>query len=74
EDQLTEGAISIIDLFLACGLGASKSEARRLIQQGGVFLEGEKVADLNLTISKDQLSQGVKLRKGKKVHHKAILG
>ena len=74
EDQLTEGAISIIDLFLACGLAASKSEARRLIQQGGVFLEGEKVADLNLTVSKDQLSQGVKLRKGKKVHHKAILG
>ena len=74
EDQLTEGAISIIDLFLACGLAASKSEARRLIQQGGVFLEGEKVTDLNLTVSKDQLSQGVKLRKGKKVHHKAILG
>ena len=74
EDQLTEGAISIIDLFLACGLAASKSEARRLIQQGGVFLEGEKVADLNLTVSKDQLVQGVKLRKGKKVHHKAILG
>ena len=72
-DELTENAINIIDLALRCGLAKSKSELRRLIQQGGLFLNGEAVSDISLCVTRDQLSDGVKLRKGKKVFHKAIL-
>ena len=74
EDMLTDGAIGIMDLLLACSLAPSKSEARRLIQGGGVFVEDEKVADVYLSVSADALRGGVKLRKGKKTFHKAILG
>ncbi len=72
-DQLNDGAIGIMDLMLLCGLTPSKSEARRLIQQGGVCVDERKVADPNETITAETLKTGVKIRKGKKVFHKAIL-
>ncbi len=65
--------IGVLDLMMACGLIPSKGEGRRLVQQGGVLIDGEKVEDPNLQISKDRLADGVKIRKGKKVYHKAIL-
>mgnify|MGYP002573622622 CR=1 FL=1 len=52
---------------------ASKSEARRLVQQGGVFGNGEKVPAIDVTFTADQLRAGLKIRKGKKVFHKATL-
>ncbi|MBQ2111457.1 MAG: tyrosine--tRNA ligase, partial [Clostridia bacterium] len=70
---LTEGGISIIDLLVAAKLAASKGEARRLIQQGGITLNGEKVEDFGVMISRDELKDSVMLRKGKKVYKKAIL-
>ena len=72
-DMLKDGGIGILDLMVACGLTASKGEARRLVQQGGVTLDGEKVTDIALTVSAEQLTAGVKIRKGKKVFHKAVL-
>ena len=72
-DKLTDGSIGILDLMVACALAASKGEARRLVQQGGVTLDGEKVTDIALTVSAEQLKAGVKLRKGKKVFHRATL-
>ena len=72
-DKLTDGGIGILDLMVACALAASKGEARRLVQQGGVTLDGEKVTDIALTVSAEQLKAGVKLRKGKKVFHRATL-
>ena len=72
EDQLTDGSVAILDLMLLCSLAPSRSEARRLIQQGGVSVNDEK-ASLDTRITVDQLSDGVKIRKGKKVFHKAIL-
>ncbi len=72
-DQLTDGKIAILDLMLACKLAPSKSEARRLVQQGGVFADDEKVASIDVTFTADRLKAGIKLRKGKKVYHKAIL-
>ena len=72
-DKLTDGGIGILDLMVACALAASKGEARRLVQQGGVTLDGEKVTDIALTVSAEQLKAGVKIRKGKKVFHKATL-
>ena len=73
EEQLADGKIAILDLMLACKLAPSKSEARRLVQQGGVFADDEKVASIDVSFNAEQLRKGVKLRKGKKVYHKAIL-
>ena len=73
ESQLTDGRIGILDLMLACKLAPTKSEARRLVQQGGVFADDEKVASIDVAFTAEQLKNGVKLRKGKKVFHKAVL-
>ena len=73
EDQLNDGKIAILDLMLACKLAPTKSEARRLVQQGGVFADDEKVASIDVAFTAEQLRNGVKLRKGKKVYHKALL-
>lgn len=73
ETQLTDGKIAILDLMLACKLAPSKSEARRLVQQGGVFADDEKVASIDVSFTAERLKNGVKLRKGKKVYHKAVL-
>ena len=73
--DLTEGIIGILDLMLKCGLVPSKKEARRLIEQGGVELDGVKVTDVNSTVTADQLSgEGVTIKKGKKVFHRALVG
>ena len=73
EDQLTDGKIAVLDLMLACGLIPSKGEGRRLVQQGGVMVNDEKVANIDVSFTGEQLKEGLKLRKGKKVFHKAIL-
>ena len=65
--------IRILDLMLACSLVSSKGEARRLIQQGGVLVNDEKVSDIEMLFTPEMLKDGVKIRKGKKVFHKAIL-
>ncbi len=72
KDKLTEGSIGILDLMLECGLVSSKGEARRLAKQGGVSVDEVKV-DENARITEEQLVNGIKLRKGKKVFHKVIL-
>ncbi len=72
-DKLAEGKIGILNLMVACGLAASNGEARRLVQQGGVFVNDEKVPAISYEITETMLKDGVKLRKGKKVFHKAIL-
>lgn len=71
-EQLTNGEIGILDLMLACGLVGSKGEARRLIQQGGVSVDEEKVA-VEARITEAQLKNSIKIRKGKKIYHKVIL-
>ena len=72
--DLTDGAIGIMDLMLVCGLVPSKGEARRLVQQGGVEVSGEKVKDIGAAITAEQLSgDGVVIKKGKKVFHRAFL-
>ena len=72
-DQLTDGGVSVIDLLVICGLAKSKGEARRLIQQGGVSVDGEKVAAIETMASEEVLRKGAVIKKGKKVYHKAIL-
>ena len=74
ESIFTDGKINIIDLLSATGLVPSKAEARRLIQQGGVAIDDEKITDFKAEIAKDDFAKGyVVIKKGKKVFHKAIL-
>jgi len=72
-DQVGEDGISAIDLLSACKLVPSRSEGRRLIEQGGMLVNGEKIASFDTKISKAALIEGVKIKKGKKVFHKAVL-
>ena len=72
-DKLADGKIGILNLMVACKLAGSNGEARRLVQQGGVFVNDEKVPDHTFAITEAMLKDGVKIRKGKKVFHKAIL-
>ena len=64
--------ITIADLMVKCGLCASKGEAKRLIQQGGVSVN-DKVVDLQNKYIATDFENGLKIRKGKKVFHKVIL-
>ena len=73
EDQLLDGKIGILNLMVACGLAPSNKQARQLVEQGGVFVNDEKVPAAQFTVSQEMLREGVKIRKGKKVFHKAIL-
>ncbi len=73
EDQLTDGKIAILDLMLACELIPSKGEGRRLVQQGGVMVNDQKVSSIDESFTGEQLREGLKIRKGKKVFHKAIM-
>ncbi len=73
EDQLTDGKIAILDLMLACELIPSKGEGRRLVQQGGVMVNDQKVSSIDESFTGKQLREGLKIRKGKKVFHKAIM-
>ena len=72
-DQLTDGQIGILSLMVACKLASSNKEARTLVTQGGVLVNDEKVPAPTFMITEAMLKDGVKIRKGKKVFHKAIL-
>ena len=72
-DKLVDGKIGILNLMVVCKLAGSNGEARRLVQQGGVFINDEKIPDHTYAVTADMLKDGVKIRKGKKVFHKAIL-
>ena len=72
-DQLQDGRIGILDLMMAAKLVPSKREARQLIQQGGILLDGEKVIDPTMPITAEQLANGVVIKKGKKTYHKVQL-
>ena len=72
EARFTDGKIGAIELLVACGLCASNGEARRLIQQGGVAVNDQKVASIDVTFDQAQFAgDGVVIKKGKKVFHKA---
>ena len=73
EAQLNDGKIAILDLMQACGLIPSTGEGRRLVQQGGVMLDDRKVESIDEAVTEAQLREGVKIRKGKKVFHRALL-
>lgn len=73
QDDLNDGEIGAVGLLVKCGLCASNGEAKRLVQQGGVSINDE-VVDMSKRYSADDLSNGLKIRKGKKHFHKVLLG
>ena len=62
--------ISLIDVLVETKLCASRGEAKKLIQQGGVSVEEEKISDLGFRFSRKELLPGIKIKKGKKIYHK----
>jgi len=72
-DDLGDG-ISILDIMMLAGLVPSKSEARRTIQQGGLIVSGEKVADIAHIITQtDFINNEIIVQKGKKIFHKIVI-
>ena len=73
-DDFGGGSIDVLSLLVKCGLAASKGEARRLVQQGGVSVNDEKVSAIETTFGGEQFTgDGVIIKKGKKVFHRAVL-
>lgn len=69
-DEVGE-SINVLDLLLMVSLIPSKAEGRRLITQGGVSIDGQKITDVAYEIGADMLSgDGIVIKKGKKVFHK----
>lgn len=66
-------SIAILDLLVECSLAASKSEGRRLIQQGGILVDDQKISGIDFTVTREALLSGVRIKKGKKVFHKAYV-
>ena len=73
DTDLTDGKIDILSALVKCGLCASKSEARRNVQQGGVTADDVKVTDIAAGFDDEKLRTGVILRRGKKNYNKLIL-
>jgi tyrosyl-tRNA synthetase len=71
--DLTDGAIPVLDLLVKTGICSSKGEGRRLVQQGGISVDGDKVTDPFTTFTEDALKTGIVLKKGKKVYHKVSM-
>lgn len=70
---VVDGKVSLLDAMVAAKLTASKGEARRLVQQGGISVDGEKISDPMYLFSAEKLSEGIVVKKGKKVYHKISL-
>ncbi len=74
-EELVDGEIAISDLLVKAGIVGSKGEARRLVDQGGISVNDEKVATVTVRFTDTQLSgDGIVVRKGKKVYHRIRLG
>ena len=72
-DLVKDGAVGLLAAMVAVGLCGSNREARQLVQQGGVLVDGEKVTDPKAVLTVDALTKGVVIKKGKKVYHKVTL-
>ena len=62
----------LLDVMQKAGLIGSKGEGRRLIEQGGVSVDDQKVTDVAYRLTKEQIAAGVVIKKGKKVYHRII--
>ena len=68
-----DGKVTILSLMIKAGMIKSNGEGRRLIQQGGISVNDEKITDVFTAVSKDDIANGIVVKKGKKVFHKFTL-
>ncbi|WP_294800512.1 tyrosine--tRNA ligase [uncultured Eubacterium sp.] len=68
-----DGKVTVLSLMIKAGMIKSNGEGRRLIQQGGISVNDEKITDVFTAVSKDDLVNGIVVKKGKKVFHKFTL-
>jgi tyrosyl-tRNA synthetase len=69
-----EDGIDVLRLLTETGLSSSRSEARRLVQQGGIALRDERIEDIDYVVTPKDFSDGeLVIRKGKKVYHRVVL-
>ena len=74
EADLTDGSIDILSVLQKSGLCASRSEARRNVEQGGVSVDGETVKDIKTAYTKDALSgDGMVIKRGKKNFRRVVM-
>lgn len=74
EQFAEDGTITVIDILVAASLAKSKGEARRLIEQGGITVDDERVTNIAKAVSKTDFEKGhVLVKKGKKVFHKIVI-
>ena len=73
EEDFKDGQVDILTIVHKVGLAASRSEARRNVQQGGVTVDGEKVTDIAAAYTKEQLQTGLLVKRGKKNFKKVIV-
>ncbi len=72
--ELGNDGMSLLDMLVVTNLAPSKSEARRLVMQGGVSVDDEKITDVNAVITSDRFEKGhIIIKKGKKVYHKVTI-
>ena len=68
-----DGKVGLLAAMVGAKLCGSNREARQLVQQGGVLVDGEKVTDPTVGLTVEQLQNGVVIKKGKKTYHKVML-
>ena len=73
ESNFTEGKIGVLDMMLTAKLITSKGEGRRLVQQGGVSINDVKITEPTYALTKEDFSNEIILKKGKKVYNKFVL-
>ena len=74
DEHFMEDKIDILGILVAGGLAASRSEARRAVEQGGVSVKGEKAADIKKTYTKDEIAaEEFIVKKGKKSFKKIVV-
>lgn len=66
EEDFRDGVVDIMQVLVSAGLCATRSEARRAVEQGGVLVNDEKVTDVKTTYAKDFFADGIMVKKGKK--------
>ena len=73
DEDFEDGQIGILKLMVKAGLATSNGEARRNVEQGGVTIDGEKVTDVRMTLTKEQISaEGIVVKRGKKKFMKVL--
>ncbi|HBB59269.1 MAG TPA: tyrosine--tRNA ligase, partial [Lachnospiraceae bacterium] len=73
DEDFKDGVTDILQLLVAAKLCPTRSDARRLVQQGGVTVDDVKVTDFRQSYTRDDLKDGLVLKKGKKAFRRIVL-